>query len=145
MVSSVHSVRLDPPEPTLVLDDCAVDAVVLEFDAATGAFLDFRLELGRGYFIVWVLPVERGGRLRAVLVDCAVADIDTEVERDPCTLDLGPWHWTGALGRVGPGRAHAVEDVRLELLESPGRYRCQVLTRAPDGHLVAEETEFSAA
>jgi len=133
-VARVQTIRLKPATKTVVLDNHDVDCVALEFDPETGALHDFRLELGRGFFIVWVLPRNRsGGRLRAILVDCAVAEIETEVEMDPCAFDFGPEEWSGELGKVGPNREHVVEYVRVELTESPAFYVCRARVRNPDG------------
>jgi hypothetical protein len=134
-VSPVQTLRLKPAKKTVVLDDYDVDALALELDPHSGELIDFRIELGRGYFNVWVLPIERGGRLRAILVDCAVAEVEMEVEMDPCAFDFGPEEWRGELGRVGADQAHVVERVQVELRASPPSYRCSAQIRNPDGTL----------
>lgn len=133
-ISRVQTIRLKPATKTVVLGNHDVDSVSLEFDPETGHLSDFRLELGRGFFIVWVLPHDRqGGRLRAILVDCAVVEIETRVEIDPCAFDFGPEEWSGELGKVGPDLEHVVEYVRVELTESPAFYQCRARIRNPDG------------
>ena len=79
-------------------------------------------------------PDDPGTRLH--LVDCAVAEIETEVEMDPCAFDFGPEEWSGELGKVGPNREHVVEYVRVELTESPAFYVCRARVRNPDGTVV---------
>jgi hypothetical protein len=125
-----QTVRLAPADKLVVLGDHAVDAIALELDAG-GRLLDFRLELGRGYFIVWVLPIEPGGRMRRILVDCAVCDVDITLEQDPCELDLGPLEWSGELARVGPDGARILDHVRVEL-RGPW-YACEARVRDRDG------------
>lgn len=137
-VERIQAIRLKPAHPEVVLDTYDLDAVALEFDGATGRLTDFRLELGRGYFIVWALPLARGGRLRAILVDCAVAEIETCVEHDPFALDYGPEFWCGELGRVGPGEEHVLESVCVVSSASPPPYRCEARIRQPDGSVTHE-------
>jgi hypothetical protein len=90
----MKTVRFRPARPIRVLGTYDLDAVALETDD-DGRALDFRLELGAGLDIFWVVPIEPNGRLRLIHVDCAVAHVDPEVREDPCLVDLPPLEWPG--------------------------------------------------
>jgi hypothetical protein len=119
-------VRLKPPPGTRVLDDHDVDAIALEL-GDDGELQDFRLELGRSFDIVWVLPIEPGGRLRAILVDNAVAHVDLEVRMDPCEVELR-LAWEGELARFGERVL-----VRVEVELRGAAYACTADVRERDG------------
>jgi hypothetical protein len=111
MSKVVQTVRLTPAKPIRVLDDLDVDRVALEIDEL-GNVSDFRLELGRGYESVWLLPIERNGRLRLVRVGYVTIDMDPELLMDPCAVELGPEEWRGQLAQIGDD---VLEYVRVEM------------------------------
>ncbi len=124
------TVRLKSAARVGGMEDHDVDAVALELDEA-GELVDFRLELGRAFEIVWVLPAGPGERLRAILVDSAVAHVEPELRRDPCLVTFGPEEWSGELARVGPGGARVLEHVHVAI--TPAGYTCRARVREPDG------------
>ena len=101
-----------------VLGGYDLDAVTLETDD-DGRAIDFRLELGRGLDIYWVVPIEPNGRLRLIHVDCAVAHIDPELLEDPCRVDLPALEWPGLRVeiRAGAYEVHAGDLVLAHLGE----------------------------
>ena len=90
------TIRLPVPEPRPEIDGYDVDALAIEFDA-TGEGIGWRLELGRGLDIFWVLPTDQYDRLRLVHVDSAVVFVDEpSVLADPCLISVRDLRWTGA-------------------------------------------------
>ncbi len=112
MATRTH--RFKPPTKCNV-GGYELDAFVVEENDETGE-LDFRLELGRELFIYWALPAAKDDRLRLVLVDCAVAEVDTGLVEDP---------FVGAL----PSTTFAGQVTATIELDGDGGYRCQIVSR----------------
>jgi hypothetical protein len=138
----VQTVYLRPASPTVVHVDLQVDSVALELDD-DGTLGDFRLELGHGFDILWLLPIEPNGRLRLVRTDNAVYSVDEpELREDPCAVDYAET-WRGELARVGAGESRVLELVSIELTSSPPTYRVHVLQRdAGSGHTTSYALAF---
>jgi hypothetical protein len=91
---------------------------------------DFRLELGSGYEISWLVPTEPNGRLRLILIGYVTVDMDPEIKQDPCAVDFRG-EWRGELSQVGGGGV--VDEVQLMMTSEPPAYRCAARVRQPDG------------
>src|SRR5262245_57502921 len=94
------TIRLKTHAPTQVAGSYDVDDVALEA-SADGTITDFRLELGSGYEITWLIPIEPNGRLRLIRIGYVTVDMEPQLLQDPCPVELGPEEWQGELGRIG--------------------------------------------
>lgn len=122
-------VRLTPSRATQVLEGYDVDRVVLEA-SEEGEVTDFRIELGRAYEVLWLVPIRPNGHLRLIHICYLTCEEDPQLRMDPCAVDFGPEEWSGELARIGD---RVVEHVRIELTRSPPAYRCTARVRQPDG------------
>jgi hypothetical protein len=92
----VTTLRLALPNPRPSWDGYDVDALAIEFDTAADG-IGWRLELGKGLDIFWVLPTETYDRLRLVHVDSAVRFVDEPtLVADPCLITLDTVRWPEA-------------------------------------------------
>jgi hypothetical protein len=78
--------------------------------------------------IYWLLPIKPNGRLRLVLTDCAVAEVDIAVEADPYPVDYAE-EWRGELALIGAEGSRVLELVSVKMTTSPAEYHVQVLVR----------------
>lgn len=137
---TISTLRLKPPTPLRVLDDLDVDAIIFELDTS-GQLLDWRIELGRGLEMFWLLPIEPRGRVRLIFRGYVTCDDDPEVWDDPCHVDLGPLEWAG---EIAPGYDHGYRALllRFEMKAAPASYRCFARVRHADGRVADYEVAY---
>jgi hypothetical protein len=130
MAQEVDAIRLKPPEKTKVLGEYDLDSFVLEVDRAASVITDFRLEVGRGYESLWILPITPNGRLRLFHINYITIDDDPYVLQDPVAPDF-VHAWQGSLATLKDGSV--LVRVVANLTSAPAAYHVEATTRALDG------------
>lgn len=128
----IQAIRLTPSPKPVILEKWDVDSVALEADEH-GDITDFRLEVGWGYFLAWLVPIEPNGRMRLLgfgPITCEDYDNPT-LEADPCPVECAPMEWRGDLATLHD--QSRLIAVRVELTADHCAYRCTATTHKPDG------------